>query len=234
MSYHGLTFGTLLGRTIEGATGKPFAQVLHDEVTGPAQIGDLWCGLPDDPALHARVATLHAPRDADSSTGIAPITAEEHAQNSGVARMFNSAEVRAGSMPAAGMIGTARAFARHDAAMRVDGMDGTRLLDPDTIANACVPYRGDDGNHVGWTDRLGLGYTLGAGTHFACDVTVIAPWPDAFGHIGYSGSVGVYCPSLDLAVAMTKNALFPGLKECFRWDHALRKVCDGLGLPYQA
>ena len=118
--------------------------------------------------------------------------------------------------------------------MRAEGLDGVRLLSPDTIRRACVPYLGDDGSNVGWTDRLGLGYTLGAGTHFACDVTVIALWPDAFGHTGYSGSLGVYCPSQDLAVAMTKNALFPGLRECFRWDHALQAVCEGLGIPYHS
>jgi len=47
MGYHGMTFGTLLGKVIEGATGKPFAQVLHEEITGPLGIPDLYCGVPD-------------------------------------------------------------------------------------------------------------------------------------------------------------------------------------------
>ena len=51
MGYHGMTFGTLLGKVIEGATGKPFARVLHDEVTGPLGIPDLYCGVPDVPAV---------------------------------------------------------------------------------------------------------------------------------------------------------------------------------------
>ena len=234
MGYHGMTFGTLLGRTIELATGKPFAQVMHEEVTGPARIDDLWCGIPDDPHVHARVATMHPAGTPDPSSGFRPMSDDERADLSQTTAWANRRDIRAGCIPASGMIGSARAIAHHYAAMRADGLDGTRLLNPDTIRHACVPYRGDDGSHVGWTDRLGLGYTLGAGTHLACDVTVIAPWPDAFGHTGYSGSLGMYCPSQDLAVAMTKNALFPGLRECFRWDHALQAVCEGLAIPYHS
>ena len=232
MGYHGMTFGTLLGRTIELATGKPFAQVMQEEITGPAHARDLWFGIPDDPAIHARVATLCPARAPDPSSGVHPMTDDERANLAQTTAWGNRRDIRAGCIPASGMIGSARSIARHYAAMRADGLDGVRLLHPDTIRHACVPYRGVDGSHVGWTDRLGLGYTLGAGTHLACDVTVIAPWPDAFGHTGYSGSLGMYCPSQDLAVAMTKNALFPGLRECFRWDHAIQAVCEGLDIPY--
>jgi CubicO group peptidase (beta-lactamase class C family) len=232
MGYHGMTFGTLLGRVIEHATGKPFAHVVFEEVTGPAQIDGLWFGIPDDPVVRARLATIHPAGTPDPSSGFSPMSDDDRANLSQTAAWANRKDVREGCIPASGMIGSARAIARHYAAMRADGLDGVRLLSPVTIAHACVPYFGDDGNHVGWTDRMGLGYTLGAGTHFACDVTLIAPWSDAFGHTGYSGSLGMYCPSQDLAVAMTKNALFPGLRECFRWDHALRAVCDGLAIAY--
>ena len=234
MSYHGLTFGTLLGRTAELATGKTFAQLLHDEVTAPAGIEDLWCGLPDDPNLHARVATLHAPRDADPSTGIAPITAEERAQNSGVARLFNSAEVRGGCMPAAGMIGTARAFARHYAAHRADSLDGTRLLNPTTVADARVPYFGEDGKTLEWHPKMGLGWIIGGAAHLHCHIVIPAPWGDAYGHTGLGGSLSMYCPSRDLSVALMKNALMPGRAECQTWELVLRATCAALGIAYEA
>jgi CubicO group peptidase (beta-lactamase class C family) len=234
MAYHGMTFGTLLGRTIEEATGKPFSQVMREEVTGPAFIEDLWCGLPDDAAIHARVATLHPAGAPAASTGLAPMTDDERAHLTNVATRRNLPIMRAGCMPAGGMIGTARAFARHYASMRVDGLDGTRLLDPTTIAEASVAYLGDDGKHIAWTDRMGLGYVLGAGTHQDCGVTIVAPWADAFGHTGLGGSLAMYCPSRDLAVAMTKNALHPGRLECFTWDVALRAVCNALGISYDA
>ena len=79
---------------------------------------------------------------------------------------------------------------------------------------------------------MGLGYALGAGTHQDCGVTIVAPWADAFGHTSLGGSLAMYCPSQDLAVAMTKNALHPGRLECFTWDLALRAVCEGLGIAY--
>lgn len=234
MAYHGMTFGTLLGRTIEQATGKPFAQVMHEEVTGPARIGDLWCGIPADPTIHARVATLHPAKTPAPSTGLRAMDDSERANLAETSARRNRPEFREGCMPAGGMIGNARAFARHYASMRADGLDGTRLLNPETIAHASESYRGDDGRHIAWTDRMGLGYALGAGTHQDCGVTIVAPWADAFGHTGLGGSLAMYCPSRDLAVAMTKNALHPGRLECFTWDLVLRAVCEGLGIPYHA
>jgi CubicO group peptidase (beta-lactamase class C family) len=233
MSYHGVTFGTLLGRTAEEATGKSFAQLLHDEVTGPARIDDLWCGLPDDQSLHARVATLHTPRDADPTTGIAPITDEERL-HLGFGCLFNRAKMRAGCMPAAGMIGTARAFARHYAAHRENGLDGTRLLDPQTVAGARVPYIGDDGKTLEWHPKMGLGWIVGGAAHLHCHVVIPAPWDDAYGHTGLGGLLSMYCPSRDLSVALMKNALMPGRAECQTWEIVLRATCEGLGIAYEA
>jgi CubicO group peptidase (beta-lactamase class C family) len=234
MSYHGLTFGTLLGRTAEMATGKAFAELLHDEVTTPAGIADLWCGLPDYPTLHARVATLHAPRDADPSTGIVPVTAEERAHSEGVASFCNTAEVRSGCMPAAGMIGTARAFARQYAAHRADGLDGTRLLNPETVAEARNPYFGEDGKTLEWHPKMGLGWIVGGAAHLHCHVVIPGPWGDAYGHTGYGGLLSMYCPSRDLSVALMKNALMPLRAECQTWELVLRAICDGLGIAYEA
>ena len=234
MAYHGLTYGTLLGRTVEEATGKSFAQVLHEEVTGPAGIHDLWCGLPDDPATHARVATLHPAGAPAPSTGIAPLTDEERAMLVGVSALFNHHEMRAGCMPAAGMIGTARAFARHYAAHRADGLDGARLLDPATVAGATVPYFGEDGRTVEWHGRMGLGWIIGGSSHLHCPVVIPAPWGDAYGHTGLGGLLSMYCPSRDLSVALMKNALMPGRAECHTWDLVIRAVSSGLGIAYEA
>jgi CubicO group peptidase (beta-lactamase class C family) len=230
MAYHGLTYGTLLGRVVECATGKPFAQVLHEEVTGPLGIDDLWCGVPDDPAVHARIATLMPSGDPAPETGHGPVTPEERAEREASARSYNSTAYRAGCMPAAGVVTTARALATHYAAMRVDGLRGVRLLRPETIAEATVPYFGADGNHVEWTALMGLGFALGAARHPHCGVDTIAPWPDAFGHTGYGGSISMYCPSQDLAVALTKNALAPSRFTFNAWALVLRAVTDALGI----
>jgi CubicO group peptidase (beta-lactamase class C family) len=135
-------------------------------------------------------------------------------------------------MPAAGMIATARDLATHYAAMRPEGFLGVRLLEPATLAHASVLYRGDDGSHVEWTSRMGLGFALGAARHPHCGVDTVAPWADAFGHTGMGGSISMYCPSQDLAVALTKNALAPSRFTFYAWDHVLRAISDALRLPY--
>jgi CubicO group peptidase (beta-lactamase class C family) len=228
MAYHGLTYGTLLGRVVECATGKPFAQVLDEEVTGPLGLTDLYFGLPADPALHARVATLVPAGDPAPSTGLDLITDEERAERGSMSAPFNTPAYRSGCMPAAGVIATARALACHYAAMRPDGYHGVRLLETSTVAEATVPYFGDDGSHVEWTSRMGLGFALGAARHPHCGVDTVAPWPDAFGHTGYGGSISMYCPSEDLAVALTKNALAPSRFTFHVWDLALRAIVNAL------
>lgn len=46
MGYHGLTFGTLLGRVVEEATGHTFADVVRAEVTGPLGFTTSIAGCP--------------------------------------------------------------------------------------------------------------------------------------------------------------------------------------------
>ncbi len=234
MGYHGLTFGTLLGRVVEEATGHAFADVVRAEVTGQLGMHDLYCGVPNDPSVTDRIATLHVAGDPAPSLGHAGITADERAFLQGVATGFNHPAMRAGCIPAGGMIASARAFVRHYGAMREAGLDGVRLLDPDTIAGATVPYFGADGATVEWIGRMGLGYIIGGSPHLHCGVVIPSPWPDSFGHTGLGGSLSMYCPSRDLAVTLTKNALMPGRLECHTWDLVMRALCNALGIPYEA
>lgn len=43
----------------------------------------------------------------------------------------------------------------------------------------------------------------------------------------------MYCPSRDLAEALTKNALMPGRLECHTWDLVMRAITGALGPPYK-
>ena len=232
MAYHSMTFGTLLGRAVEGATGTPFGDVMRAEVAHPLGLDDMWFGVPPDVAMSARIATLEAAKDPDPSTGLGAITHEEREDRAQSASDFNTSAARAGCMPAAGLITNARALVRHYAAMREAGLDGVRLLSPSTIAEATVPYSGADGAHVAWTTRMGLGYALGAAIHPFCGIPTVAPWPDAFGHTGFGGSISMYCPSHDLAVVMTKNALAPSRFSFQSWDLVLRAIAGALGIDY--
>ena len=213
---------------MECATGKPFAQVLSAVVTDPLGLHDLHCGVPNDPTVLDRITTLVASGDPTSSTGLGPVTESERADRAEPAAHFNSADYRAGCMPAAGMIATARDLATHYAAIRPEGIRGVRLLEPVTLTEATVPYRGDGGSHVEWTSRMGLGFALGAARHPHCGVDTVAPWADAFGHTGVGGSISMYCPSQDLAVALTKNALALSRFTFHAWDLVLRSIIDAL------
>ncbi|MSQ43202.1 MAG: class A beta-lactamase-related serine hydrolase [Chloroflexi bacterium] len=232
MAYHSMTFGTLLGRAVEGATGMPFGDVMRAEVAHPLGLQDIWFGVPADDSVTRRIATLEAAHDPDPSTGLGPMTHAEHADRAQSALDFNTTEAHTGCMPAAGLITNARTLVRHYGAMREGGLDGVQLLNPSTIAQATVPYSGADGAHVAWTTRMGLGYALGAATHPFCGFPTVAPWPDAFGHTGLGGSISTYCPSHDLAVVMTKNALAPSRFSFRAWDHVLRAIAGALGLDY--
>ena len=234
MGYHGLTFGTLLGRVVEEATGHAFADVVRAEVTGPLGLHDLHCGVPNDPSVTDRIATLHVAGDPSPSLGYAGITSEERASLTNRATIANDPITRATCIPAAGMIASARDFVRHYGAMREAGLGGVRLLTPETIAGATVPYFGADGATVEWIGRMGLGYIIGGSPHLQCGVVIPSPWPDSFGHTGLGGSLSMYSPSRDLAVALTKNALMPGRLECHTWDLVMRALCNALGIPYEA
>jgi len=112
MGYHGMTFGTLLGKVIEGATGKPFAQVLHEEITGPLRIPDLYCGVPDVPAVTNRIAALLPGGIPDSATGLVGMTDAERAPLAVTSAERGKREFQTGCMPAGGMITNAGSIVR--------------------------------------------------------------------------------------------------------------------------
>ena len=232
MAYHSMTFGTLLGRAVEGATGMAFGDVMRAEVAHPLGLADIWFGIPADVAVSARIATLDAAHNPDPSTGLGPMTREEHDERAQSATEFNTPEARAGCMPAAGLITNAHALVRHYAAMREAGLYGVRLLNPSTIAESTISYSGADGAHVAWTTRMGLGFALGAAIQPFCGIPTVAAWPDAFGHTGLGGSISMYCPSHDLAVVMTKNALAPSRFSFQSWDLVLRAIAGALGIDH--
>lgn len=157
MGYHGMTFGILSGKVIEGATGQPFAQVLHDEVTGPLGIPDLYCGVPDVPAVTNRFVALLPGGIPDSATGLVQMTDAERAPIAVTAAERGTREFQTGCMPAGGMTTNAGSIVRMCGAMREPGLDGVRMLTPATIANATVPYFDADGRHIEWVGRMGLG-----------------------------------------------------------------------------
>ncbi|HZR80972.1 MAG TPA: serine hydrolase domain-containing protein [Candidatus Binatia bacterium] len=46
--YHGLTFGYLVGELVRRATGRPFSQVVREEIAEPLALDGLYIGAPED------------------------------------------------------------------------------------------------------------------------------------------------------------------------------------------
>jgi CubicO group peptidase (beta-lactamase class C family) len=90
---------------------------------------------------------------------------------------------------------SARAVARHYAALLPGGADGIELLPPHRMKKATERQKLKDNTHTG----RALGYSLG-GKASTMGVRITA-----FGHGGYGGSVGFADPKYRLAVGLTKN-----------------------------
>jgi CubicO group peptidase (beta-lactamase class C family) len=96
---------------------------------------------------------------------------------------------------------TARALARHYAALVGSGVDGVRLLPVDRVREATTLQ--PDGLDVVLEEpvSLGLGYFLGQSD------TAMSERTSAFGHPAFGGSIGFADPDYKFAFALLKNRL---------------------------
>ena len=183
--YHAVTFGWLVGEVVRRVDGRPIQQIVQDDICKPLGIRDLYIGAPA--SVDDRVATLEHPA--------APGVPEDDVPRE-VARCMwplyywmNQPVARRGVIPASNGIMSARAIARHYAALVSGGVDGVQLISDKTREIATQVTKPD-------TDKkIGLGWFLG-GTN-ADDFQ--------FGHGGYGGSNGFAIPGHRLAVGLTKN-----------------------------
>ncbi len=177
--YHAHTFGALTGRIAELADGRSFRQILHDEVLKPLHIDTLFFGIPTE--KYAELAPI------DDS-----VYSDFRAD-------FNKPAVLSGLNPSSNGCANARALARFYAAHIGNGVDGVRLLTPETVKNATILRRSEDDNlpFENW-DKFGLGYAL------------CGPQENMgrmFGHGGAVGSEGFADKETGYAVGFTKNRI---------------------------
>lgn len=224
--YHALTYGWILGEVARRVDGRPIAAIVQAEICRPLGIEDsLFFGLPDE--VEPRVATLlngppppePSPTDALMSRAIPPTVAN-------FARVFNRPEVRRASIPGAGGITSARALARHYAALIGDGVGGVRLLSPETIRQATELQTEQVDVVLGEAQPRGLGWVLGN------PASAMGRRRTAFGHRGAGGSIGFADPEYRFAFALTKNRLVwtdePGQSTA---EKVAREVRGALGIP---
>ena len=192
--------------------GRTLGQVIREEICGPLGIGDeLFLGTPLE--VQGRMATPYdAPVEAVGLPAPDPLAPAILPAEEPLPVILNRAALRLAQVPAANISCTARALAKHYAAL-VGEVEGCRLLRagqleeifarqcdlPDLFVNSAWPDQ--------QTPRI-LGYSRSTGREdqeFYC-----GPGLRSFGHSGYGGSYGFADPERRIGFGYTKT-LLPGL-----------------------
>ncbi len=202
--YHMRTYGWLVGELIRRVTGRTMGRFLRDEIADPLGL-DFWVGLPEE--LEPRVARLVPPandlRAALAQFGDSMLLARVFSNPGGHFNyddMWNTRALHACELPSTNGIGDARALARMYASLVGDGVDGRRVLQPETIATATVEQvRGTDAVIMA-ESAFGLGFMLGRSFGPANPV-------GCFGHAGAGGSLSFADPDQRVGFGYVMNDL---------------------------
>jgi CubicO group peptidase (beta-lactamase class C family) len=209
--YHARTYGWILGEVVRRVTGLSMGAFLQREVAGPLGL-DLYIWLADE--HEARVASLVPPEAPSNPVArrlqeqfMGPGTLLGRALNGpgdlAYGDIWNSRALHAAELPSSNGIGTARALAKHYAAL-LGEVDGIRLLSRETVDAARAPQVSGRDRMIKTPSRFGLGYMLPKTLGEACG-------PEAFGHPGAGGSLGFADPSRGLAFGYVMNRMKLGL-----------------------
>jgi len=191
--YHAMTYGWLVGEVLRRVDGRDFVKLLHDNIATPLGVEvEMYSGLPAD--KEARVAILEEPiTQAADPAETQPVTVPPAFRP--LHAFMNRSDMRRACIPASNGIMSARALARHYAALLPGGVDGVELLPPSRIRLATEDQhtKNAEGEEFTWA----LGYQRRAGRTGVSEAT--------FGHDGYGGSSGFADPARGLAVGVTRN-----------------------------
>lgn len=221
--YHGVTYGVILGELAQRVDGRPFAQIVPQDICQPLGIDDLFFGVPR--SMESRIATLSGDRVPWAI--LPPIFLVHRMAPAGVqpGPKWNREDIWRAVIPAGNMITTARSLARHYAALCGDGVDGIRLLPAERVKIAsALQTDAPDQAFFGARIPKGLGYWLGgdANEAFGSRRTV-------FGHTGSGGMIGFADPEYRFAFAIFKNRMTWREKDSdFKVAHIVRQA---LGIP---
>ncbi|NNL65099.1 MAG: beta-lactamase family protein, partial [Myxococcales bacterium] len=224
--YHGLTYGYLVGEILQRVSGKPFSQLVKEELVEPLELDGMYIGVPSE-ELH-RAAELIWPRRnivqpvLPRGLGRRILRASAPALDFGARAVgveldvesildslaprgigsfdFSASKTLRASIPAANGLFTARSLARMYACLAGGGeVDGVRLLSERTLRRAVRRQkRADRLAVIPFDMRWRLGY-------HGVFTTQGSP-RNAFGHFGFGGSGAWADPSRELAVALIVNS----------------------------
>lgn len=223
--YHAVTYGNLVGEVVKRISGKSLGTFFHDEVAAPLDL-DFWIGLPE--SEESRVSRLISFqlgatdeqrsmfKDFDINSlpeEMRPIVQAFMDPNSmsnraltGVtnpAMNFNDRAMHAAEVPAANGITTARSLAKMYAA-QVGEVDGVRLMNDATVANAIIEQSNGPDAVLMIPTRFGLGFFL---------QSTFSPLmgPRSFGHAGAGGSLGFADPDAGIGFGYVMNKMSTNL-----------------------
>ncbi|GHC00705.1 serine hydrolase domain-containing protein [Cerasicoccus arenae] len=195
MAYHAMTYGWILGEILCRVDGRHFPDFIQQELNKPLGIEDLFVSTPDE--VESRVAWLE--EDVDEATPLPENLGQEAVPHwvQPLHKWMNRPDARRACIPASSGIMSARAIARHMAALLPCGVDGVTLLPSERIRLATerqYPAQPSENAML-----MSLGYHIGGPGSF------MGENPHAFGHGGHGGSLAYADPDCGLAFALTKN-----------------------------
>jgi CubicO group peptidase (beta-lactamase class C family) len=226
--YHGLTYGFLVGEIAQRVTGKPFPQLVQEEIAAPLGLDGMYIGAP--PEALVRAARLFWPRWSLLGHDIAFPNLLGDAAHTGAGWLhwwlrragveldlgsildalaphgissfdFGADATLSAAIPAAGGLFTARSLARMYAVLAGGGqLDGVRLMSPETLSLASE-VQGEAPRRrkvLPFDMRWRLGYH-GVATSMGIPNR-------AFGHFGFGGSGAWADPYRELTVALIVNS----------------------------
>ncbi len=224
-AYHAMTFGVILGEVARRADGRPFAQIVQENICQPLGITDLFFGTPA--AVEDRIAKIGGSRLPLMILPPLPFILIKRAIPPALEpnERWNCPSLYRAVLPAGNMITTARSLAKHYAALMDNGVEGVRLLPPERVKIATA-FASDarDWLFLGARIQRGLGYWLGGN-----EGSVFGLRRSVFGHTGSGGSLAFADPDYHFSFALLKN------EQTWREDNTDRKMAhavrEALDLP---
>lgn len=214
--YHAMTFGWLVGEIVRRVAGQSVGTFFRQEVAGPLDL-DFWIGLPA--RLEERVATVRmAPLQAEPT----PLMRAMLDRGSLISKALmnppglmgpghvNSRAFHAAELPAANGIASARGLAEMYVPLACGGQwRGVRLVSPDVLrAMSVVESEGED-RILLLPTRFASGFMKTIDNRPG-DSIILGPNPEAFGHGGAGGSIGMADPVARVAIGYVMNQMGAG------------------------
>jgi CubicO group peptidase (beta-lactamase class C family) len=215
--YHAITFGWLVGEVVRRVSGKSLGSFFRDEVAGPLGL-DFWIGLPE--AHEHRVATEIMPPLEEQAPPIMLTMLDRESLTSKafmnppallMPGQVNSRAVHAAEIPAANGIATARALAGMYTPLACGGSaNGLSLVDSETLRTMSTLQSEGDDRVLLLPTRFASGFMKTIDNRPG-DSVILGPNPEAFGHGGAGGSIGMADPAAGVAIAYVMNQMGQGV-----------------------